>query len=95
MFATKSQFDFGSTDQIIWMRDEHGYMSLTNDMETAIQEVINSGENINKPIMYCDSEGIWDRVVIKRLSPLLIAFEHLGKTTFAEAEAKLLSRSKK
>jgi hypothetical protein len=42
--------------------DENGPISVTNDIETVIDEVMNFYDIDDEPIIYCDSEGRWDGI---------------------------------
>lgn len=66
LFATRAKYDYRIKSNTIVMRDLGGGMSLTNDMENAIQELSEAlGGLDGYQIMYRDSFGMWDGVVFK------------------------------
>lgn len=66
MRISKSDYLWSMRDDVIIIEDLNaGGMSVTNDAENVVTEIFeNSGEVIKKlPIIYLDSEGIWDEIV--------------------------------
>jgi hypothetical protein len=68
LFSNCAEFTWGIDGQVLWLKDSNtsGGKSLTNDMENALAKV---QAELDTPInayliMYRDSEGIWDRVVL-------------------------------
>lgn len=97
MRIAKSDYTYNIIDDVICIEDlNQGRMSVTNDAENVLSEIYLSkiGEAIKKyPIIYKDSEGIWDRMIPKwdNGSCVDVEFLHLGETNIESAIKKVKS----
>lgn len=64
LFATRAQYSWGVDGHILWIQDEEGAKSLTNDIEFVLGDIYDQiGQDVlKKLIMYRDSMHIWDGV---------------------------------
>ena len=72
------------------LEDDNTGMSLTNcieDVVSNIKTLENLTDSIN--IIYKDSEGVWDAVIIKEDK---VSFIHLGASNKEEAKEKYLNK---
>jgi glutamate formiminotransferase len=93
MRKCKCDYTFNIIDDVLVIEDlNQGNMSVTNGAEDVITEIYqNIGENIKRyPIIYKDSEGIWDGLKpVWALSECVeIYFLHIGSTDLSEAIQK-------
>jgi hypothetical protein len=85
----RSYFSKFEHEGVLCLIDHNGPRSLTNDMERVIEDLALSGTNVDRPIVYRDSEGIWDGVVTEDCR--FDRFIGLGSRTPDEAIRKLLT----
>jgi len=95
IFASRALFEYGITGDILWITDEKGFKSVTNDMENVLRdiaEVIGFEQLCHKKIMYRDSMGIWDGVRFSGESSISsISFFPLTEKDAFKAKEKLLA----
>lgn len=89
----KSRYKYEVIDSVLCIEDldVEGTMSVTNNIENVLNEIMDNGVIIsNKLIIYRDSDGIWDGINCNgRNKP--INFYPLGCNTKEEAIKKLES----
>jgi hypothetical protein len=89
-------FDAQSTeDRILILRDLGGPLSLTNGVESVLEYLrADIGIHINPPraIVYRDTDGMYDEILIDRDRGTFSGFRSLGAIT--EADALYLIRSR-
>lgn len=89
MFQTKSKFNWGTKDDVLWIVDLDEGLSVTNDMGnvlSSIQEEL--GDLSNHKIIYQDSMGIWDQVILNG-STKNVSFKALTEKTLEGAISKV------
>jgi hypothetical protein len=62
LFSNRSEFTYGVTGNILWIRDLGGMKSVTNDIEAVIDDILKGIAIEGKKIMYRDSMGVWDEI---------------------------------
>ncbi|GAB2571995.1 DUF6011 domain-containing protein [Spirosoma areae] len=64
LFAHRAEYSWGVDGHILWIQDEEGAKSVTNDIEFVMGDIFDAiGQQLfNKLIMYRDSMHIWDGV---------------------------------
>lgn len=72
MFSNRASYSWGVDGDILWLKDKDQGRSLTNDIENCLVEV---SEELDKPltyyrIIYQDSTGEWDGIIITKLGDL-------------------------
>lgn len=73
LFDKIALYTWGIDGRVIWIKDPNeDHRSVTNDAENVLTEI--AGE-LDRPltdylVMYRDSEGIWDQIVIKSIGSL-------------------------
>ncbi len=101
MFANRSSYDWGisSDGKVLYITDQGGYKSVTNDMENVLQDISNelSVQDLRgMKIMYRDSMGIWDEVRLSLSDDLIIkgvSFSPLTERDFNKAFEKIVKQN--
>lgn len=65
LFASRALFEYGFEGDVLWITDEGGFKSVTNDMENVLEDIMDTVGHVKlrgNKIMYRDSMGIWDGV---------------------------------
>ena len=62
LFSNRSEYQYGTRGDIVWIRDLGGMKSVTNDIENVLQDILQDIALETKKIIYQDSMGIWDEV---------------------------------
>ncbi|HET6558089.1 MAG TPA: DUF6011 domain-containing protein [Prolixibacteraceae bacterium] len=90
LFANRAEYDYGIQGEVIWIVDNGGLKSVTNDMENILADIIREEEIdlCRYKIMYQDSMGIWDGVRIG--SSGSVTFFPIGEVKQHHAKNKLL-----
>lgn len=99
MFANRSEYDWGITSHgdILYITDEGGLKSVTNDMENVLADIsehVVLDELQDLKIIYRDSMGIWDGVNIsfgENHSIKGISFYPVTEKNFGRACEKVMS----
>jgi len=90
LFANRAEYEYGIQGEVIWITDELGMKSVTNDMGSILADIIRE-EKIDLcryKIMYCDSQGVWDGV---RIGPSgNVQFLPIGEVKLHHAKQKLI-----
>ncbi len=61
----RSIYEVQVIDGVICITDLDGVKSVTNDIEDIIGDLARAGLSLDAPIIYCDSNGIWDGVKVE------------------------------
>lgn len=93
LFANRADYTIEVNDGLfVGIVDHDNGKSVTNDAAEIIQDLVNSGMNVDaRIIVYRDTMGIWDRIVTK--NGKCVGIESVNTKTFEEAKKKLLSKS--
>lgn len=99
LFDNRAKYDWGMTPngKILYITDLGGLKSVTNDLENVLQDIqdtIPLQDMLKARIMYRDSMGVWDGVLIKYSggsSIQGISFFPLTEKEFNKAQEKLLT----
>ncbi|QJD79517.1 DUF6011 domain-containing protein [Spirosoma rhododendri] len=64
LFANRADYSWGLEGAVIWIEDNNGPKSVTNDMDAVLTDICHElREEVNyKLVMYRDSRGVWDAV---------------------------------
>ena len=102
LFAPRAEYEYGTSDGVLWIRDVGGYKSVTNDMENVLADILKEmGRNMMEYfIIYQDSMRIWDGVQITNISTgkadefrrIKFSFFSVNERDFEKAKLKLLSK---
>jgi hypothetical protein len=92
MSTPSAQFEWFEFEGVLCLIDLNGSRSLTNDMENALEKLRGFGISTERPIVYRDSEGIWDEVVTYR--GRFQAFDCLNSKNHREAIHKMRARDR-
>lgn len=94
LFTPRAVFHWGTEgvfSEIVWIIDENGGKSVTNDMHLVLQD-ISKAMNLNgKQIIYRDSQGVWDQVLISEKG--VISFKSINERDMAAAVHKLMTHA--
>jgi len=64
-FKNKVNFYAEFVDGVLCIIDTDGPISVTNDVENVIDRIREVGIDLTKPVIYRNSEGVWDGLLIK------------------------------
>lgn len=87
LFSNRSDYSFGIDGPVLWIVDNNGPKSVTNDMENVLAELAKTNVLTNYRIMYKDSMGIWDGV-----KPNPVTFFPITETEYRKAKEKILAQ---
>ena len=64
LFATRAEYSWGVDGLVLWIQDENGAKSVTNDIEFVLGDIFDSlgSELFTKLVMYRDYMSIWDGI---------------------------------
>lgn len=60
----RSMYKMENIDGVICIVDLDGDKSVTNDIENVIDDLARAGIRLDGPVIYKDSDGIWDEVLV-------------------------------
>jgi hypothetical protein len=94
MFANRSMYDWGVRGSVLYITDEGGYKSVTNDIENVLDDIsaeISLQDMSKMKIMYRDSMGIWDGINVTLSGSKIsgVAFFPLTEKDFTKALNKI------
>lgn len=102
LFASRAEYSYGIEGGIVWIEDNGGLKTVTNDIENILVDIAMIEDISKKRIMYRDSDKIWDGVTAniiteERRGKKIIRIEKLDffpitETEFGKAKEKLLSK---
>ncbi len=81
----RSMYQMKTVDGVICIMDLGGDKSATNDMEDIVDDLGRAGIRLDGPVIYRDSDGIWDEVLVQNNT--FRGFRSLNKHSEAEAVA--------
>lgn len=61
----RSMYEVKVIEGVICITDLGGMKSVTNDIEAIIGDLARAGLSLNAPIVYRDSDGNWDGVLVE------------------------------
>lgn len=90
LHANRAQFSYGFQGEFLWITDDGGLKSVTNDMENILADIVRENKIYlcNYYIIYQDSQGIWDGVRISQSGK--ITFYPVGVKKMHHAKEKVL-----
>lgn len=93
----RSTFTYGVRQNVIWVMDEGGMKSVTNDIDNVITDIMKRITVEGKKLIYRDSMGIWDEVIfsIKNGKVTGIQFKSIGEKEMDKALEELKKRNEK
>jgi hypothetical protein len=91
---TRADYTCTIEDDVIIIIDlDKGNATVTNDIEMVIQDLVQDGVPVDSmPIIYQDSMGVWDQVIIK--NSRFHSFKSLKKARNSKDAAKWLAKGR-
>jgi hypothetical protein len=80
-------YDYEIVDGVVCIIDNDRGKSVTNDAEKVIADLCNDGIDLSMPVIYRDTMGVWDRLLVA--GGTFAGFAPIGTATRDEAIKKL------
>lgn len=85
--GTRACYDYEIVDGVVCIVDNDRGKSVTNDANKVIADLCNDGIDLSMPIIYRDTMGVWDRMLV--VGGRFAGFAPIGATTRDYAIKKL------
>jgi hypothetical protein len=86
-FKMRACYDYSVIDGVICIVDNDRGRSVTNDAENVIADLIADGIDVSRPIIYRDTQGVWDQLMVQlRIVNTLAIYVFTGFAPLSETE---------